>query len=108
MTDLAGLRTLTVEGLKALEAGHSPGTAGANGRAPGGRTRGPRDRQSSALKRLFTLKEAACYLGVSYGKVRDWVARGLLPAVRLPGGKLIHVTVDDLERFVGAHRETPR
>jgi excisionase family DNA binding protein len=84
---------------------HSPGTAGANGRGHGGRTRGVKDAQSSALKRLFTLKESAVYLGVGYGKVRSFVERGLLPVVKLPGGKLIHVTVDDLERFVQAHQE---
>ncbi len=66
------------------------------------------------LKRLYTLKEAGVYLGVGYGKVRDFVSRGLLPAVRLPGGqgtsreKLIHILVDDLEQFVLAHREAPR
>ena len=101
LTDLAGLRTVTVAAL----AGHSQGTAGANGRAQRGGAKGARDAQSSALKRLYTLRESAVYLGVGYGKVRDYVARGIQPAVRLPGGKLIHVTVDDLERLVLTHRE---
>ena len=104
-SDLASLRTISVDTLAALAGGHTLGTPGTNGRAHGGRTRGARDRQSSALKRLFTLKESAVYLGVGYGKVRGFVERGLLPIVKLPGGKFLHITVDDLERFVLAHRE---
>jgi excisionase family DNA binding protein len=107
-SDLAGLRTLDVATLSALAGGHSPGTASTNGRARSGRPRGATDAQSPAFKRLYTLKEAAHYLAVSYGKVRGFVERGLLPVVKLPGGKLIHVTVDDLERLVLAHREPGR
>jgi excisionase family DNA binding protein len=92
--------------LVALEPGHSLGTARAHGRAGRGDSRGAGERQSSALKRLYTLKEAAIHLAIGYGKVRDYVARGLLPAVKLPGGKLIHVAREDLERFVEAYRET--
>ena len=109
-SDLAGLRSLSVETLGALQAGHSPGTVRANGRADGGRSRGPRDTQSSALpvKRLYTLKEAARYLGVGYWRVRGYVDRGVLPKVQLPGTKRWHVTVDDLEQLVSAHREATR
>jgi len=105
VTDLTGLRTVTVAALTALEngaqAGHKPPKKARQ-------HRGRLDGQSSALKRLYTLREAATYLGIGYGKVRDYVSRGLLPAVKLPGGKLIHVTVDDLEHLVLAYREPGR
>src|SRR5262245_13891003 len=85
LTDLATLRQVDPAAL----AGHSPGTVRVDSRLPRGVSRRAGDRQSSALrpvKRLFTLKESGIYLGISYGKVRDWVARGLLPSIRLPGG----------------------
>ena len=68
-SDLTGLRGLTVEALKTLAAGHSAGTVRANGRIQGGAPHRARDAQSSALrvvKRLYSLREAAIYLGVGF------------------------------------------
>lgn len=64
------------------------------------------DRQSSALPRLLTLRQAASYLAVSAGTVRGWVASGTLPAVRLPGGgKLLWIERAALDRLIEASRE---
>jgi excisionase family DNA binding protein len=41
--------------------------------------------RSAPVSRLLRLTEAASYLSVSYWTVRDLVARGAIPPVRLPG-----------------------
>ena len=46
---------------------------------------------------MLTIKEVADQLGVHEMTVRQWIADGLLPAVRLPGGKAIRVRRDDLD-----------
>jgi Helix-turn-helix domain len=58
---------------------------------------------------LITLDEVAARLQLSYWGSRDLVARGHLPAVRLPGrpGKNLRrilVSVADLERFIAEHK----
>lgn len=86
-------------------------------------------------RRLLDLKKAGEYLGVSEWTVRDWVAVGVLPCVRLPVVRLnkgrrksgksnryelaapndsrlrgkavrkILVDVRDLDEFIAAHKE---
>ena len=46
---------------------------------------------------MLTIKEVADQLGVHEMTVRQWIADGLLPAVRLPGGKAIRVRKEDLD-----------
>lgn len=88
-------------------------------------------------RRLLDLKNAAGYLGVSEWTVRDWVAVGVLPSVRLPVVRLnkgrrktgksnvyelatptdsrlrgktvrkILIDVRDLDAFIESHKEVP-
>ena len=65
----------------------------------------PADRRK---KRLYTLREAAEYLAVSYWTIRSWVEAGKLPACRLPGGgKLLRIDLGDLDRLVDASKGDP-
>ena len=71
------------------------------------------DAGSAPIPRLLRLHEAATYLSVSYWSVRDLVARGDIPAVRLPspgardGRALRRVLLDrrDLDRLIERHKE---
>jgi excisionase family DNA binding protein len=38
--------------------------------------------------RLMSLQDAAAYMGISYWSLREFVADGVLPAVRLPGTRI--------------------
>ena len=49
-------------------------------------------------KRLFTVKEAAVYLGRSVYGVRDLIWAGKLPCVRCD--RRMHLDICDLEKFV--------
>jgi excisionase family DNA binding protein len=49
-------------------------------------------------KRLFTVKEAATYLGRTPHAIRELQWDGLLPAVKV--GRRIHFDVLDLDKFV--------
>jgi len=70
-----------------------------------GPARRPLDRESSALPRLLTLRQAADYIQVSYWTVRSWVEAGVLPAVRLPGdGRLLRVERRELDRLIEQSR----
>ena len=57
----------------------------------------------SAVPRLFSLKRAADYLGVSYWTIRDYIFRGELPSVRL--GRRVLVDVRDLDALVEKYKE---
>jgi excisionase family DNA binding protein len=57
----------------------------------------------SALKRLFTLAEAAIYLGRSDWSVRRLIWNGDLPQVRA-GGR-VHVDVQDMDEFIDRNKE---
>lgn len=54
--------------------------------------------QASLAKRLYSLHEAAIYLGRSTWSVRRLIWKGELPSVRA-GGR-VHVDVNDLDAFV--------
>ena len=53
--------------------------------------------------RLFSLKRAAEYLGISYWTIRDYIFRGELPSVRL--GRRVLVDVRDLDALVEKYKE---
>ena len=53
-------------------------------------------------KRLFTVKEAATYLGRTPHAVRELQWDGLLPAVKV--GRRIHFDVLDLDKFIDQHK----
>ena len=55
------------------------------------------------MKRLYTLKEAAIYLGRSDWSIRHLIWKGLLPQVRA-GGR-VHVDVKDMDAFIEKYKE---
>ena len=55
-------------------------------------------------KRLYTLKEAADYLGRTLWSMRELVWSGKLPIVR--DGKRIFVDINDLELYVSKNKTT--
>ena len=52
------------------------------------------------LERLYTPDEAADYLGVHLGTVRNWIRSGRLPASRLAGQRAIRIKESDLLRVL--------
>ena len=54
-------------------------------------------------KRLYTLNEAATYLGRSTWSIRRLIWNGLLPQVR--GGGRVHVDLMDMDAFIEKHKE---
>lgn len=55
-------------------------------------------------KRLYTLKEAAEYLGRSEWSMRELIWAGEVPVVRKDGGRKIFVDVLDLMDFIAKHK----
>lgn len=50
---------------------------------------------------LLTLQAAANYLDVTDRTIRNYIARGLIPAQRV-GPKLLRIRLSDLEKFAGS------
>jgi len=61
---------------------------------------------SSLCKRLFTLKEAAEYLGRSEWSMRELVWAGKIPVVRQDGGRKIFLDIEDLNNFIDRNKTT--
>lgn len=59
-------------------------------------------------KRLYTIKEAAQYLGRSVWGIRDLVWGGKLPVVKEVSGRKIFIDVLDLEAYVSQNKTTYR
>jgi len=57
-------------------------------------------------KRLFTLKEAAEYLGRSGWSMRELVWAGKIPVVRQDGGRKIFLDIEDLNNFIDRNKST--
>ena len=58
------------------------------------------DRKKQPTKRLYTLKQAAEYLGQTDWGMRELVWKGVIPAIQLvPRGK-IFVDVQDMDEFI--------
>lgn len=53
-----------------------------------------------AQKRLYTLKEAAHYLGRSDWAMRELVWKGLIPTVKTSGARKIYFDIIDLDAFI--------
>ena len=67
----------------------------------------PRHRTPTASlvhKRLYSVAEAAMYLGRSEWAVRRLIWAGELPEVRT--GRRVHVDLHDLDRFIERHKLT--
>lgn len=64
------------------------------------------DRQSvdrRPSRRLLTLREAACYLGISQWTLRELTWKGSLPVVRMT--RKLHFDLQDLDRFIEASKD---
>jgi len=57
-------------------------------------------------KRLYTLKEAAEYLGRSEWGMRELIWAGEIPVVKTEGGRKIFLDVDDLNHFINRNKST--
>ena len=55
-------------------------------------------------KRLFTLKEAAAYLGRTEWGMRDLIWKRLIPVVMNSGGRKIFIDIKDLDNYVEANK----
>ncbi len=53
-------------------------------------------------KRLYTIEEAAIYLGRTSWSVRELIWKGHLPSVRV--GRRVHLDFNDLNRFVDRYK----
>ena len=54
--------------------------------------------QSPLKKRLYSIPEAATYLGRSVWSVRELIWNGSLPSVRM--GRRVHLDIIDLDRWI--------
>ena len=57
--------------------------------------------------RLLDVPAAAAYLGLSTWTVRDLIACGKLPRVRIGALRVVRVDREDLDRLVERSKETP-
>ena len=55
-------------------------------------------------KRLYTLKEAAQYLGRSEWGMRDLIWKQFIPVVMNTGGKKIFIDVVDLDEYINSNK----
>jgi excisionase family DNA binding protein len=55
-------------------------------------------------KRLFTLKEAAEYLGRSEWSMRELIWAGQIPVVKSEGARKIFIDILDLDEFVSRNK----
>jgi hypothetical protein len=51
-------------------------------------------------KRLYTLKEAAEYLGRSVWGMRDLIWKQVIPVVKQPMCRKIYLDINDLDKFI--------
>ncbi len=59
-------------------------------------------------KRLYTLKEAAAYLGRSEWGMRELIWGGAIPVVKQKTARKIFLDIGDLDRFVEANKSVYR
>lgn len=59
---------------------------------------------SHSEKRLYTLKEAAGYLGRSEWSMREIIWSGEIPVVRQNGGRKIYLDIIDLDKFIDQNK----
>jgi excisionase family DNA binding protein len=57
---------------------------------------------SRPVKRLYTLKESAVYLGRTVWAIRHLVWRGVLPCVRI--GRRMQIDVQDLDSLIERYK----
>ncbi len=59
-------------------------------------------------KRLFTLKEAAQYLGRSEWSMRELIWAGISPVVKASGSRKIFIDIQDLDAFISRNKSIYR
>ena len=59
---------------------------------------------SPVRKRLYTLEEAAEYLGRSKWALRELIWSAKIPVVRPCGGRKIFVDIEDLDGFIAQNK----
>ncbi len=59
---------------------------------------------SPVFKRLYTLKEAAEYLGRSEWSMRELIWAGRIPVVRSEGGRKIFIDIEDLNHLIDQNK----
>ncbi len=57
---------------------------------------------TKGFKRLFSIPEAAVYLGRSTWSVRHLIWNGELPQIK--AGRRVHVDLQDMEEFIERHK----
>src|SRR5690349_19802782 len=63
-----------------------------------------RVRPATARQRLLTLRQASDLSGIPETSLRDLIARGALPEVRLPAARRIWIDRQDLDRLIDRSR----
>jgi len=56
-------------------------------------------------KRLYTLKEAATYLGRGLFGVREMVWKGEIPIVKRDTGRTMFIDIQDLEKYIDQNKQ---
>lgn len=59
-----------------------------------------------AQKTLFTPREAASYVGVSYRLILKWIAEGELKCYRIDNGGRIRISTDQIHEYLRNHEVT--
>ena len=72
------------------------------------RSKGTREKEAppQLRKRLYTLKQAAAYLGRSEWSMRELIWAGKIPVVRQDGGRKIFLDIQDLDDFINYNKST--
>ena len=80
------------------------GTVGkfTNTKQYGKREQGINTPQSPITKRLYSISEAAIYLGRSIWSVRELIWKGRLPSVR--EGRRVHLDITDLDHWIDQNK----
>jgi hypothetical protein len=65
-----------------------------------------RGNRTPVLKRLYTLKEGAEYLGRSEWGMRELIWAGEIPVVKTEGGRKIFLDIEDLIDFINRNKST--
>jgi excisionase family DNA binding protein len=61
---------------------------------------------SFVKKRLFTLREAAEFLGRSVWSMRELIWSGSIPVVKPEGARKIFLDIEDLDDFINRNKST--
>ena len=64
------------------------------------------ERSTGVEKRLFTVLEAAEYLGLAEQTVRQWASMRKIPCVKL--GTALRFDVSDLDEWIDSNRQSAR